>query len=266
MLYLNDVTARVISLSDANDSWDLPWARLQIPSFKEMNLGLWSIRWTAPSAQWRYFHDELINAGQYTLLKATESWMSTAPVEIEGQAHHVAAARGHVVVMGAGLGVALHNILPKPNVTCVTLVERDPRVIELLWTSADLSNWAGIEKLQIEIVDAFDFHPSCLVDHLYVDIWAKAADARALSDTQRIQNHVRAASVGWWTQEFFFLKWLTQEFSDVSPTLERYKAWAQEIDLPLIWLDQRAYMECIAHLAQGAFYRDVLRQADAVRA
>jgi hypothetical protein len=249
-----------------NDSWDLPWSRLQVPTFKEMNLGAWSIRWMEPLAQWRYFHDELIQAGQYTLLKDDESWMSTAPVEIEGQAQHVAAARGHVVVMGAGLGVALYNILNKPMVTRVTLVERDASVIQLVRAAAGLDHWGGIEKLEIEIVDAFDFRPRTMVDHLYVDIWAKAADARALADTQRIQSAVRAATVGWWTQEFSFLDWLEQKFSDGSPTLERYKSWAQEIELPMIGQDDGAYMECIIRLARGAFYRDVLRQAGAVRA
>jgi len=244
---------------------DLPWPQLKIPTYQELSLGAWSIRWMEPVPQWRYFHDELVRAGQYTLLTPEESWMSTAPVEIEGQAHHVAAARGHVVVMGAGLGVALYNILLKPQVTHVTLVERDPRVIELLRASADFDHWASIEKLEIEIVDAFEFHPGVLVDHLYVDIWAKAADPRALADTQRIQKNVCAATVGWWTQEFFFLDWLRQNFSDAHPTLERYQAWAQEIELPLIAQGDGAYMDCIARLARGAFYRDVVRQAGTVR-
>jgi len=248
-----------------NDSWDLPWSRLQIPMFKEMNLGAWSIRWMEPVPQWRYFHDELIRAGQYTLSTPEESWMSTAPVEIEGQAQHVASAHGHVVVMGAGRGVALYNILAKPQVARVTLVERDPRVIDLLRASADFDHWANMEKLKIEIVDAFEFHPSSGVDHLYVDIWAKAADARALADTQRIQREVRATTVGWWTQEFFFLDWLRQKFFDGAPTLEHYKSWAQEIDLPMIGQDEGAYMDCMARLAQGAFYRDVLRQAETAR-
>lgn len=249
-----------------NDSWDLPWSRLQIPAIKEMNLGAWSIQRMAPLPQWRYFHDELIHAGQYTLLENEESWMSTAPVEIEGQAQHVAAAHGQVVVMGAGLGVALYNILPKRAVTRVTLVERDPKVIELLRAAAGLDHWAGIEKLRIEIADAFAFHPHSKVDHLYVDIWAKAADPHALTDTQQIQRAVHARTVGWWTQEFFFLDWLQHNFSDGLPTLKRYRAWVREIELPLIGQKERAYMDCLARLAQGAFYRDVLLQAGAAKA
>jgi hypothetical protein len=240
--------------------WDLPWPRLLVPAYKEMNLGDWSIRWLSPILQWRYFHAELITASQYALLLADESWMSTAPVEVEQQAHHVAAAYGHVVVMGAGMGVALYNILLKPEVTRITLVERDPRVIDLLRIAADLDRWAGIDKLSVEIVDAFAYRPTTPVDHLYIDIWAKAADPRSLTDTQQLQHNVRAKTVGWWTQEFFFLQWL--EPKHFSPTLDRYRVWAREIDLPLIEQDHAEYIDCIARLQGSWFYQNVLQQIE----
>ncbi len=261
MLNLNDLDSSILSAADVNDRWDLPWPRLQVPTYREMKIGPWSIRWMEPLTQWRYFHNELTNAGQYTLQTPDNSWMSTAPVEIEGQAHHVAAAHGHVVVMGAGLGVALYNILSKPDVTRVTLVERDARVIELLRAAADLDHWAGIGKLRIEIADAFEYDPRARVDHLYVDIWAKAADPNALADTQQVQRRVRADTVGWWAQEFFFLRWLEQKSYAAPPTLEQYREWARTIELPLIGQDEPAYMQCIAQLADSDFYQDVRRAA-----
>ena len=170
--------------------WDLPWPRLRIPTYREMALGAWSIRRMAPVSQWRYFHTELMIASQYTLLSGDESWMSTAPIEIEGQVQHVAAAHGHVVVMGAGLGVVLYNLLRKRQVKHVTLVEYDPDVIYLLRQAAGLDHWNGIQKLSCEIGDAFEYHSPIPVDTLYVDIWAKPADPQALADTQRIQRNV----------------------------------------------------------------------------
>jgi hypothetical protein len=249
-----------VMLADA--SWDLPWAPLQSPIYKEMTLGAWAIRWMAPVPQWRYFHTELITAGQYTLLAGDESWMSTAPIESEGQVQHVAAAYGHVVVMGAGLGVVLYNLLRKRQVTHVTLVERDPNVITLLRQAADLEHWDGIGKLATEIGDAFEFQSPTRVDCLYVDIWAKPADPQALADTQRIQRNVQAHTVGWWTQEVFFLRWLEQHGADQAPTLTQYQAWAREIDLPLIEQDNRDYMRCIAQLAASGWYQE-LRRAEA---
>ncbi|RKZ75573.1 MAG: hypothetical protein DRR19_29245 [Candidatus Parabeggiatoa sp. nov. 1] len=45
------------------------------------------------------------------------------------------------------MGVALYNILAKPSVTKVTLVEIEPKVIELLKQAAQFEQWIGIEKL-----------------------------------------------------------------------------------------------------------------------
>src|SRR5689334_10539282 len=38
-----------------------------------------------------------------------------------------------------------------PDVTRVTLIERDPLIIELLRQSTDFEAWRGIEKLRVEI-------------------------------------------------------------------------------------------------------------------
>ncbi len=181
------------------------------------------------------------------------------PIEIEGQVQHVAAAYGHVVVMGAGLGVVLYNLLRKPQVTQVTLVERDPNVITLLRQAADLEHWDGIGKLSIEMNDALDYRPSTHVDCLYVDIWAKPADPQALADTQRIQRNVRADAVGWWTQEVPFLRWLEQNGDGQTPTLARYRAWAREIELPLIEQDHPDYMRRIGELATTGWYHELRR-------
>ena len=243
----------------ADASRDLPWAQLQIPNYREMSLGAWAIRQTAPMLQWRYFHPELVTASQYTLLAGDESWMSTAPIEIEGQTQHVAAAYGQVVVMGAGLGVVLYNLLRKRQVTHVTLVECDPDVITLLRQAADLEHWDGIGKLTVEIGDAFEYLSPMRVDCLYVDIWAKPADPQALADTQRIQRNIQARTVGWWTQEVFFLQWLEQCGVDRAPTLAHYQAWARAIDLPLIEQSNVDYMRCIARLATSGWYQELRR-------
>jgi len=54
----------------------------------------------------------------------------------------------------------------------VTLVERDPLVIDLLHQITDLDEWAGIEKLDIEVWMLSEYRPADRVDTLYVDIWA----------------------------------------------------------------------------------------------
>ena len=238
----------------------LPWPELEIPQYRPATLGPWSLIKCANLAQLGYFQDRQGAGDVYALLQNGENWMSTAWDEIESQAPHVAAATGHVVVMGAGLGIALYNILRKTKVQRVTLVERDPIVVDLLRQVTDLHEWTGVEKLDIEVIDAFDYVPREVVDHLYVDIWAKPGDPQALSDTQQIQKQVRAQTVGWWTQEIEFLQWLEQNGSGSSPTLEQYREWAREIGLPLIEQSNPVYPACVSQVARSYCYRMVLQR------
>ncbi len=244
-----------------NSQWQLPWPELKIPTYYPTILGPWSLQKCERLPQMGYFQDWQGEGDVYALLQNGESWMSTAWDEIDSQAPHVAAARGHVVVMGAGMGVALYNILPKSEVTHVTVVERDPLIIDLLRQTADTDRWAGIEKLSVEIMDAFDFRPDHPVDYLYVDIWARPGDPQALADTQQIQKQVNAETVGWWTQEIEFLRWLEKKGYGTSPIADQYRDWAMEISLPLIEQDNPAYLACIPQVARSYCFRMVSQES-----
>jgi hypothetical protein len=162
--------------------------------------------------------------------------------------------------MGAGMGIALYNLLTKPDVTRVTLVERDPLVIELLRQSTDFEHWPGIEKLRVEICDALAYRPDLPMDHLYADIWATPGEPGSIPDMQSIQSNVRASQVGWWGQELLFLDWLNGEV----PTLENYRAWADELGLPLIERTNPAYPPAVAQVSKSYCYR--MFQNDPARA
>lgn len=235
----------------------LPWPELKIPEYHPFTLGEWSLRKCENLPQLGYFQERQGAGTVYALLKNGQSWMSTAWDEIESQAPQVAAAGGHTVIMGAGMGVVLYNILAKSEVERVTLVERDPLVIELLRQITNLDDWAGVEKLDIQVVDAFDYQPSRPVDFLYADIWADPGDPQALAHTQHFQKRVRAEKVSWWTQEIDFLFWLEKNGYGSLPTLEQYRTWAREIELPLIEQDSQAYMACIGQVARSYCYRMV---------
>jgi hypothetical protein len=170
---------------------------------------------------------------------------------VDSQTPHVASAFGHVVVMGAGMGIALYNLLTKPDVTRVTLVERDPLVIDLLRGSVELDRWRGLEKLRVEIHDALDYLPDAPVHHLYADIWAAPGEPRSIPDMQIMQANVRAKQVGWWGQELLFLDWLRGE----TPTLENYRLWADELNLPLIEQHNPAYPGAVEQVAKSYCYR-----------
>jgi hypothetical protein len=163
-------------------------------------------------------------------------------------------------MMGAGLGVILYNLLAKAEVTQVTLVERDAQVIEVLQQVTNFSEWPGIDKLTITLVDAFDFQPTAPVDFLYVDIWAEPGAPEALTEMQKIQQKTQAKMVSWWTQEAFFLAWLEHKRPGESPTLERYTEWANEIQLPVSGQNHPEYIACLPQVARSYCYQ-FIRQA-----
>jgi hypothetical protein len=231
--------------------WSLPWPVLRLPEYRPVTLGHWALKHVPSITQYGYFQDWQGIEEMDALFYDEVTWMSTARDEIDSQAPHVATAFGHVVVMGAGMGVVIYNLLPMPQVERVTLVERDPQVIELLRQSNDFEQWPKIEKLQIEILDALEYHPARLVDHLYVDIWPTAGEAQASADVQRIQSQVRARQLGWWGQELHFLDWL----KGAEPSLSAYQIWAAELNLPVIEQDSPAYIEAIKRVNQSYFYR-----------
>lgn len=228
-----------------------PWPGLCVPAYRPARIGNWSLRKVKQVAQFGYFQDWQGQGDIDALFFDEQTWMSDARDEVDSQTPHVAAAFGHVVLMGAGMGIALYNLLTKPNVTRVTLVERDPVVVDLLRAATNLDRWDGIEKLRVEIADALNYLPDAPIAHLYADIWATPGEPRSIPDMQIMQANVRATQVGWWGQELLFLDWLAGEI----PTLENYRAWANELCLPLIEQNNPAYPAAVGQVSKSYCYR-----------
>lgn len=93
------------------------------------------------------------------LLIDGECWMSDAPDERELNRVIVERARGDVLICGLGLGMILTPILAKPEVHSVTVIERNPNVMELigpLYSSpkllileADIWAWETVRRFDV---------------------------------------------------------------------------------------------------------------------
>jgi ribosomal protein S18 acetylase RimI-like enzyme len=239
---------------------NFPWTGLCVPLYRPATLGNWSLKKVKQVAQFGYFQDWHGQGDIDVLNNGEQTWMSSAYDEVDSQAPHVAAAFGHTVLMGAGMGIALFNLLLKSEVTRVTLIERDSLVIELLRQSTNFDSWRGIEKLHIVIGDALSYLTDLPVDHLYADIWATPGEQQSIVDMQRIQANLRAGRVGWWGQELIFLDWLAGE----TATVENYSAWADQLGLPLIEQNKPAYMSAIEQVSKSYCYQ--MFQNDPMRA
>lgn len=191
-----------------------------------------------------------------------ETWMSLSPHEIESQELGCRHAFGHSVVMGLGMGWVAVNIALNPAVGKVTVIERDPEVIELFRLSGALDGLAADITAKIRIIrtDALAWQPDEPVDFLYADIWRCLEEPQTLDDIRTMQANVQADCIYFWGQELTIHALAAKEHESCS-----HGEWQEAIRqcvvntiaLPLLLpegFDYPGRIEAIAHLrgARGA--------------
>ncbi|MBR1951862.1 MAG: hypothetical protein IKA32_04760 [Lentisphaeria bacterium] len=113
-----------------------------------------------------------ISPGTYTQItgKGRGIIMSNTPAEIGGHMEFYHAATGRVMIGGLGIGMILEAVLKKPEVTSITVIEKEQEIIDLVSPF-----YANEEKIKIVCGDVFSpqdyLAPGTKFDRLYFDIW-----------------------------------------------------------------------------------------------
>lgn len=207
-----------------------------VPPYKAGRFGNWRGEWqknVSPIIR-GYFAPLQAFGSNFALTRNGQTWMSTTPMERESQWRHVLAARGHVVIAGLGMGWLVANVARKPEVTAVTVLERDPEVIALF--PKILPRYTGMKKVKIVNTDALAWKTNDAVDLLAADIWLSLGDADALRDVKVMHANTNARAVAWWGMELDFVDWLRKD-GHAGPaflSLDDYRRFADTIKLPLI--------------------------------
>lgn len=190
------------------------------------------------------------------------SWMSLTPSEIESQTIGLAAAAGHTVVLGLGMGWLAANAALKPEVTHVTVVERNADVLCLIEEQGVFAQLPKPAREKIEIVksDAFAYHPSEAVDSLQADIWERFTEDQKLDDMRRLQDGIGAKALYFWGQEMEIWRAALRRGGTLDWPLLRVIA-AEDIALPLIVPDWPDYPAKIA-AAAAWWFKPGWRRAD----
>ena len=115
------------------------------------------------------------------LLKNNEIWMSLNPNEIKTMEPYIAKAKGDVLVLGLGMGYVAFMMANKKDVKSVTIIEKDPNVINifnnLLWPS-----FKNKEKIRIINDDALNYlkQKQARYDYIFADLWHSPDDGLSL--------------------------------------------------------------------------------------
>jgi ribosomal protein S18 acetylase RimI-like enzyme len=186
---------------------------LYLPGYRETRIGQWKLTRTGFCLDRGYYSGLCGVNGMPVLMRIGtgdgehrqdwETWMSLSPHEIESQELGCRYARGHTVVMGLGMGWVAINMALNPAVEKVTVIERDPEVIELFQQARALDGLPDEvgDKIVIVLADALEWRPQEPVDFLYADIWRCLEEPQTLDEVRRMQANVRAQCIYFWGQE-----------------------------------------------------------------
>lgn len=105
-------------------------------------------------------------------------WMSITPNEINTMKNPIDLASGNVITFGLGLGYFSYMVSNKDNVSSVTIIEKDQKIINLFNTFI-LPNFNNKDKIKIINDDAYKVIkkiPDGKYDFMFIDIYHDVSD------------------------------------------------------------------------------------------
>lgn len=224
-----------------------------LPTYQPFDGDRWTLRIADIVLCQGYWSPARLVTGMAALLRNQDgelrTWMSLTPMEMESQELGCRHASGHVVVMGLGMGWAAANAALNPAVTRVTVVERDPEVIEVVGQSGVFGQVpAGAAPITVIAGDAYAFTPDAPVDTLLADIWLPLFGAERDQEVRRMRANTGARRVYFWGQEMVIAHRARR--AGLAPTRETVAGIIADMDLPLIGPAERPdYPELIERSA-----------------
>jgi hypothetical protein len=186
------------------------------------------------------------------------TWMSITPMELESQSHHALAAHGDVLVGGLGMGVLAYNVAQKANVRTVTVIERDPDIVEIMQIALDWPHWSKVRVVQ---GDAFATTEAALgqYDVALFDIWPMVGDSNLRQDLQRLAQRYNATEFAAWGLEMDFVSWLSEQRIQMNRLRSlHWDMYSRSIGVPLIMRSEPR----MASLAMQAVIMGVKHETD----
>jgi len=216
---------------------------LFIPRYALASQGRWQLRNTQFSLSAGYWSPTMLVENLVALIRDGNTWMSTAPLELESQELGILHAAGHVLIYGMGMGWCAINCALMPAVSRVTVVELDPDILDL-HRELDLQAQLPAEaraKLHVVQGDAYEYVPDRPVDLLMPDIWLPLVNDGRVEEVRAMQARVGAAKVYFWGQELELARHAVATGRSLDSA--GIAATAAEFGLPLLGPDLPDYAE-----------------------
>ena len=131
-------------------------------------------------------------------------WMSVTPNEINTMKRPAKNAHGKVLTLGLGLGYFAYLCAIKSEVSSVTVIERNEKVIEL-FNEYILPQFPNAGKIRIIKSDGVEFFKSPTendFDYIFCDLWHDVSDGIPLSNELKKHEHnFPNAKIEYWIEK-----------------------------------------------------------------
>ena len=178
-------------LDPASFTCDPYYKNIRIPSVKRKN---WELKYESFAAYEGLVYDDLMIKGYHefprigffgeefvfpAVLEKGREWMMITPNEINTMKAPLEKMKGRIVTFGLGMGYFAYMASLKEEVTEITVVEKDPAVIEL-FEEFILPQFENADKIKLVCADAFEYAEAQMekecFDCAFTDIWRDASD------------------------------------------------------------------------------------------
>jgi hypothetical protein len=136
--------------------------------------------------------------------KNGKEWMCVEPYEIFTVEQPIKNASGKVLTLGCGLGYYAYMVSEKDNVDSVTIIERDPDVIEL-FTTHILPQFPHKEKITILQADEVEYMKNledARFDCCFADTWGGDNDVVSYVRLKNICRKFTQTRMDYWNEDF----------------------------------------------------------------
>ncbi len=136
-------------------------------------------------------------------------------------------AYGHVLVTGLGLGVRESILLSKPEVSKITIIEKNRDVIEIFNTLCIESN-INLEKVEILNIDA-EFLEDFQVDCIFLDHYEHEYIEEIEKSVRSISKKNQCSKLWFWKAWVSYFIWIIEKRENID--YQNFQLWCNNINI-----------------------------------
>jgi len=235
---LREYIRRSVRVLDVKDYLGNPYYKKIAP--QAAKLDNWEIKWEKYPAYRAAVCDDMVMREDFTeyaplgfftedflfpaVLEDENEWMTLTPVDVDTVWDAINVTRGRVITFGLGLGYYTYMVSEREEVSSVTVVEKNEKVIRL-FREFILPKFEHPEKVRIIHADAFryaeEIMPSENYDFAFVDTWRDASDGLPMYEKMKALEHLSPnTEFSYWIENFILSRKRSLKFGELCDAIE----------------------------------------------